>query len=1186
MMDAIKEYLAPKRFGIVAYVCVIVHFLCGLVLTAVTVALRASEIGKFSCIVAAKSTATYKTQVDKACFSRYEQAYNTPLPLYGFVLLSIGSTVLVSVIYSLVVSKRVDEIESRTDQGDAPHREHGENRTVYVFSFYFFACGIIFTLLQHKFFFPNGFDLKFSCNIPPAEVNSHNIMKAARNASDVNNNTSVSCENPTASEKKLFGTIVSVINVISAFVILVEVIFLWQRLPVLNCHFGVGWSCDTEFVNSYLLRKPYIIVPDTVQLVDFQECIDNYKQHILNRPRDHDITYLPNTALDDLHVDVIIHTGRAQCKFSEYMARHEMYDVYMKIPPHSLRLEEIKDLFYPNKDTKGVFPQRILVIGRPGVGKTVLTEKIICDWANGIDKYYSGKIVLFFKFRWFNIDQLASLSLKEFLQVGTRSVGGEMFESIYDEIIKEPQKAILIFDGLDEFNGNPFSHLDQSEVIPHDTNTCMHAMNIFIKIISGTYLHRATVLVTSRPTTPDFCIKLNFNRNVEIIGFTRNKIEEYVNRFCDNYNRSDMKPKIWNHINSSSELLNLCYIPANCFVLCVTLSGCLSKTESDTVALPTTLTELYQAAIDHFEKRHYRNVEGNSNAAETLQKLQLISFDGMANGKLIFNREMFDEHMKMSGLVNSLSNPIFPIQTQFCFIHLTIQEFLAAKHVTETFAPADIKEFISSHFDEPRWHLVLQFIAGLLGKQMTMFDCKYEDCVMEYAKGFKEIDNEIELNYDKVLVMKCLKELDNERIAKDICERTPLKDVECLDADFDVRPSPSDWAAANFVCKYINNLSRFVLEGVGSDCLQEILKLLQNRCVAELWLGFIDTGDVEVEYVFNTLTDMQCTRDHTHTNLSLLTLCGFSVNDQVMGKISHFFITRQASHLQRLVLTSNEISPSAISKFCEVFDSGHFVELTCLDFSDNPICDEGASVLFNTLTKGPRKLTELRLLQCSLTSQCVHTLVKTLQDEHCKIVKLNIGENDIGDEGVRLLCENALTKEHCKITDLFLENCSLTEHCILHLCRALQDERCKLNVLSLLENQICDEGACVLFEDGITQEHCKLTKLNLSENSLTDKCIPRLCKALADERCKLNVLSLSKNKIGDEGACVLFEDGIAKEHCKLTELYLGENSLTDKCLPTLRKALQDERCKLTKFSLLDNDLTNDGQRIFVLGEEM
>ena len=68
MIDAFKDYLAPKRFGIVAYVCVIAHFLCGFVFTAVTRALRASESGKFSCIVDAKSTATYKIQVDKSCF--------------------------------------------------------------------------------------------------------------------------------------------------------------------------------------------------------------------------------------------------------------------------------------------------------------------------------------------------------------------------------------------------------------------------------------------------------------------------------------------------------------------------------------------------------------------------------------------------------------------------------------------------------------------------------------------------------------------------------------------------------------------------------------------------------------------------------------------------------------------------------------------------------------------------------------------------------------------------------------------------------------------------------------------------------------------------------------------------------------------------------------------------------------
>ncbi len=381
MIDAVKDYLAPKRFGIIAYVCVIVHFLCGLVFTAVTAALRASEIGKFSCIVDAKSTATYKTQVDKACFSRYEQVYNTPLPLYGFVLLSIGSTVLVSVIYSLLVSKRVDEIESSHERqadggnGDAEIHGHGENRTVYVFCLYFvhlvlrFLCGIIFTVLQHTFFYPNSFDLKFRCNLPQVEVTSKNTnINILRNASQLKNNTSVPCENPTASEKKIFGTIVFVINVMVTFIILVEVIYLSRRLPVLNCHSGVSWSCDTEFVNSYFLRNRYVNVPDEVQLetVD-KECIDIYKQQILNRPRAPDINYLPKTALDDLHVDVIIHTERARHKFSKNMERHEIYDVYMEVPSTSLRLDKIRDLFHSNQDTDDIPPRRILVIGRPAV---------------------------------------------------------------------------------------------------------------------------------------------------------------------------------------------------------------------------------------------------------------------------------------------------------------------------------------------------------------------------------------------------------------------------------------------------------------------------------------------------------------------------------------------------------------------------------------------------------------------------------------------------------------------------------------------------------------------------------------------------------------------------------------------------------------------------------------------------
>ena len=1155
MIDAFKDYLAPKRFGIVAYVCVIVHFLCGLVFTAVTAALRASEIGKFSCIVDAKSTATYKTQVDKACFSRYEQVYNTPLPLYGFVLLSIGSTVLVSVIYSLLVSKRADEIESShgrqadAGNGDAENHRNGENRTVYVFCFYFvhlvlrFLCGIIFTALQHRFFYPNGFDLKFRCNLPPAEVTSNNInINTPRNASQLKNNTSVPCENPTASEKKIFGTIVFVMNVMVTFIILVEVIYLSRRLPVLNWHSGVSWSCDTEFVNSYFLRKQYVNVLDEVPLETVnknpQECIDIYKQQILNSPRAPDINYLPKTALDNLHVDVIIHTERARHKFSKNMERHEIYDVYMEVPSTSLHLEKIKDLFYPNQDTNGITPRRILVIGRPGIGKTVLTEKIIRDWANGIDEYYCNKIPLYFKFRWFNMEELTNLPLKTFVQIGTENVSEETFEGIYEEITKDPQKAILIFDGLDEFNGNPVSYLDQSRVIRNDPNTCMSGMNLFIKIILGSFLRGATVLVTSRPTTEDFYSRLDFDRTVEIIGFTPNKIEEYVTRFCDNNNRTDLTPKIWSHINSSSELLNLCYIPENCFIVFVTLSACLIDSENDTSALPTTLTELYQTAIDHFEKHHHRNADGNSTTEETLKKLQLISFRGMENGQLIFNPALFDEQTEKSGLVSSLSNPIFPIQTQFCFIHLTIQEFLAARHVTETFATANIKKFISNHFGRHQWHLVLQFIAGLLGKKMTMSDSKYKDCVMVFAEGFEQTRDIMELNYSQVFVMKCLREVDHEGIAKDVCKTTGIKDVVTLNTgDDDI--FPSDWEAVTFVCKHMENLSSFNLKDILSGCLKEIVKLLQRKCIDQLALSrLFKSPDVEMEHVFGALMN-ECTMNHTHANLTSLELSEFGVSDDILSNILPLFENGHASHLEILSLSGNGngISSIGISKLCEVLDSQNFVQLTSLDLSGNPIRNEGAIVLFNTLIKGPRKLTALNLSCCSLTRGCVPKLVKTLQDEHCKLVRLFLGGNRIGNEGVRLLCDNALAREHSRLTDLHLDCCSLTRQCISRLCKALQDERCKLNVLYLQANDIGDEGACVLFEDALTNENCKLTELYLFQCALTDNCIPTLSKTLQDERCRLKTLGLLINGFTENGEEMLFD--VEKSNvCKARGLHI------------------------------------------------
>ena len=1203
MIEAVKDFLVPKRFGIVAYVCVIIHFLCGLVFTAVTVALRSSENGKFSCSVGAKSTATYKKQVDQSCFARYDQTFNSPLPLYGFVLLSIGIPVLVSVIYSLIVRIRVDEIESSDGQQNAAEDESiGQNsRTVYVFYFYFVHLilrslfGITSTVLQHMYFYANGFDFKFVCNLSPMPTDHVKATKSTGKNVSRNLNgsisSSVTCENATASEKRSWSICVSVINIIVAIFILVEVIYLLRRLPILKSRSGSAYSNDYEFVIKHLLRKPYIDLSnppvrelardETSEHVKLDNNIQNrttrdalqfYKQEVLNLRRSHQIHYLPKSTLDDMYIDVVIHTERAKSPFSEkLLARHEMYDVYTKIPSNSIRLEEIKDLFSPNRDFKDKFPRSILAIGRPGIGKTVLTEKIIRDWAKGIGGFYCDKIAFFFKFRWLNFDELKSISLKKFLHFGTRNLSEEYFEQIYKEITNEPKKAILIFDGLDEFRGDTLNCLEQSRNTPNDFNSGMAAINICIKLISGDLLKGATVLVTSRPTADDFYSKLDFDRNVEIIGFTREKIKEYVKKFCENNKTSEIEPQLWNHIQSSSELSNLCYIPVNCFIVCVTLSDCFINLRS---TLPTTLTELYQTAINYCEKYHHRINDGDPIKKETLGKLQDMAFHGIENDQLVFDEESFDEQIRNSGLVNSLSNPIFPIKTQFCFIHLTMQEFLAAKHATETFAPAELKKFISDHVRSGKWHLVLQFIAGLLGKEIKV-QKEYKECLLAFAESIDVHHGKIwveEKNHN-AFVMKCLREVDSEDIVKDVFETTETSSEVNLSIDNSL--SPDECAAITFSVQMMKNVVNVVCFNLTKALFEEVLKFLQRRCVNSLNLAWSIQFCYEPGRIWGTqsLATTVCRINHEHSKLTTLTLTNVD-----LSSLFKYLETGNLNQLEGLTLRGCNIGLHQIKILCDVFNNGHCTELRELTLSSNPIADEGASVLFETLIDGLRGLTSLSMSNRYFTHQCIPSLCKALQDERCQLTDLDIGDSDIGDKGARELFENGLTNKHCKLTELSLKNCSLTHQCAPSLCKALQDEHCRLTDLDLRRNAIGDEGARELFENGLTNKHCKLTELNLEECSLTHECIPSLRKALQDERCQLNHLYLKQNAIGDKGACELFENGLTNKHCKLTKLSLTKCSLTHECIHSLCKALQDERCRLNDLYLGLNAIGDEGAR--------
>ena len=1083
-MDAIKDYLTPKTFGILVYICSIVQVLCGVVFTGITVALKEGEAEKFTCYVPPKSTLIYKTQVSKACFSKYQQHYNAPLPFYNFVLLSTWFPIIIAVVYSLWVRRRVDQVDSTINetQADGEADNQVQNRTFYVFRLYFIhlairvLCGVLFTILQHTLLFPRGFDFKFGCSLPPTVLPTK--IPKNTSVSELINTASIACENASRSDKHTMWVIISVFNVVFAFIIFVEIICLCRRFPV--CKYITGKECDTKFIVVYLLRKEYMRIETELISVslNLQQCVEYYKNFRANTE--------PKANLDELYISLLIHTQRAAHKFSKHMERHEIYDVYMKVPSNSICLEKIEDLFNPNKDTDWEFPRKILVIGRPGIGKTVLTEKIVRDWAKDSDEFYHDKIAFYFKFRWFSANGMNKLTLKTFLCYGTE-LAQDKFEKIYEEITKRPEKAILIFDGLDEVNSD-FDCLNDLPS-PNDLDSPMSGISLFSKLISGRLLPDAIVLVTSRPTAHKFYSKFNFDRTVEIIGFTKARIEEYVTKFCQSKKRDDLKPKIWNRIESSSDLLNSCYIPVNCLIVVTILFERVQADPTNEIeSLPTTLTELYEAAVSYIDENHFRKTGGQS-SEEAMKKLQFLAFKGIEPMQLIFNSKLFDEQMKQSGLLNSLSNPHSLAQTQFCFVHLTIQEFLAARHVIEKFKPKKIKEFIFSHIKSSKWHLVLQFIAGLLGKKIEMFQKdRYKNCVLAFAKSFEltSADGEFDVkkNYTSLLIMKCLREVEDEEIVKEACETTAINDIVGLEYGYGpVTLTSSDWSPVFLVCKHMKNLKKLDLghlDDLSEESYLEVLRLLEQRCVEELTLRrphSVTTGNI-----FKTLIESKCSLNHEHSKLIKLNISGHDVTDKILSTMCEFFRNGHAICLKALSLDDCKISSRELSIFCEVLDNKLCPELTYLNLRGNSnIADEGLTKLCRTITKQKLlKLTKLDLGNCSLTNECVRALCELLRNECCNLIDLTLGYNPgINDEGLRILCEHALTNEHCKLERLNLEECSLTDDCLPELFNALQHEHCRLNRLYLYRNKFTEKGKKSIREIE-THEHCKSRGLEIS----------------------------------------------------------------------------------------------------------
>ena len=699
--------------------------------------------------------------------------------------------------------------------------------------------------------------------------------------------------------------------------------------------------------------------------------------------------------LDEIFTNLIVYEGRAKYDFSGDRVKQlkEYHKANENLPPILPG-----DIF----DAKG---RKILVVGRPGIGKTMFSTKILRNW--GCDNLLNGsqklqmdfKAAFLIKLRMFNSTN-KELTLRELLDHSEYSTA--LSEDYWNYICHNPEGVLVIFDGLDEYSGRTKINKDD---VPYRNNEeeRMPVHFLLKKIVSGKILTGATVLTTTRPNAVRCTTSLNFDKTVEILGFSTAQVNDYVQKFTK---EEDKAETIRQHITSNLNLVAFCYVPVNCFIICCCLLELLGSTSF--TSLPTRLTEIYSIAVRMFyfsyddDQYRHNKTEGQqfflkpfkelpSSVQNVFTRLAKIAFDGIKEGRLIFESHEVND-LESNGLFHRLPDfrdrPLAEGRAQYCFLHLTVQEFLAAKYLVDTLSRRKLRKFVAAYIKYGAWKVVMQFVAGLLAEKEGQSTDIFSDRLPS-ATFTKEV--EIKLDEDSE-------------------ERT-----ETL----------TFWPHFGEDQSLVVTLFNCMYENISSD--RKVKKKLEKIGCNALDFSGCSLSPLDCLALVHALKSVE----------GILDFYLFRNNLQSLGCIE----------IAKL-LPGNEHNQG-------------FCELKRLNLMSNNITDEAVEHLSTALTHTNCKLNSLNLMNNNITDEAVKHLSTALTHTNCKLNSLNLSSNNITDEAVKHL-STALAHTNCKLNSLDLCNNNITDEAVKHLSTALTHTNCKLNSLNLRGNKLTQKGENLL----------------------------------------------------------------------------------------------------------------------------
>ena len=362
------------------------------------------------------------------------------------------------------------------------------------------------------------------------------------------------------------------------------------------------------------------------------------------------------------------------------------------------------DIFEPAPG-RGRPIRTVMTRGVAGIGKTVLTQKFTLDWA---EEQSNQNIHFLFPFTFRELNLLGSkrLSLVELLHhffTQTQEAGTFDFEEL---------QVVFIFDGLDECR-LPLDFLNNETLSAITASTTVDVL--LTNLIRGNLLPSARLWITTRPAAASQIPTEFVDMVTEVRGFTDPQKEEYFRR---RFREEEQASRILSHIRTSRSLHVMCHIPVYCWITATVLEDALKSREED--ELPQSLTEMYIHFLVVQLKLRNLMYNGGTGALwapeerKMIETLAKLAFEQLRRGKLIFYESDLTEcglDVRAASVSSGVFTQIFKeerglyLDKVFCFVHLSVQEFLAALHVHLMFANCGVNLLAEEH-PASRWPVV------------------------------------------------------------------------------------------------------------------------------------------------------------------------------------------------------------------------------------------------------------------------------------------------------------------------------------------------------------------------------------------------------------------------------------------------------------------------------------------------